>query len=226
MFCRQVVANMSLDSKVWFQDRLEKLNLTNLKAKFDANGWFTLNDFAMAGNYSYGSGDETSLINDIYTLLLDDLSDVRKVGVKRLFLEAFVGHATELKRRATQDDDENKAKKMPTIEKEARYDELKAKYNGLDLENEEQAQPSYKLVDTVVDMMDKSDFRYIKWEECTRRDLEQRGVKRVPGYEEDASGHLKKTSREVAQADAVFNTDSALRFVVLGRGLAYESARL
>lgn len=225
---QRVASKMSLDSTVFFDLQLKEHGLSDFKSKFVENGWTTLNNFAMAGNYIPGSSDESSLVHDVIIPITGDSSDIRKIGVKRLFWQAFLGHATEVKRRAAQDDnnEEGKTRRMPTVEKASRYDALKVKYNGLDLETEEQAEPSYKLVDTIVDMIDKSELRHIRWEECTRRDQEFRGVKKIPGFLEDPNGTLKRTYTDVVQPDADYSDSEQLRFVFMRRGLAFEVARL
>ena len=91
----------SLESTYEFEKKLKFYGLAELKEKFTAKGWCTLNSFAMAGSYIPGTSQQESLVNDIYKPLLGEeaLTDNRQIGIKRLFWDAFVGHATELKRR-------------------------------------------------------------------------------------------------------------------------------
>ena len=56
---------MSLDSKVYFKARLAKLGIADLAAKFEANGWLTLGDFAVSANYAPGATDDSSFIKDV-----------------------------------------------------------------------------------------------------------------------------------------------------------------
>ena len=182
----------------------------------------------MAGSYIPGTSQQESLVNDIYKPLLGDgaLTDNCQFGIKRLFWDAFVGHATELKRRANVEDGDERIKRMPNSEKVARFDEIKLKLVGLDLDNEEQAEPSYRLIDLIVDMVDRDENRHIKWEECTCRENEQRGLKKIPALMEDpATGHLKRINTEVAMPDAEYKTDAQLRFVFTRRGIAFEIGR-
>ena len=182
---------MALDRKAYFTARLTKLGLGDEKDVFENLGWTTLGEFANAANYRPTATDEGPFIKDVILQLFGDDNHKKKASVRRLFFEAFSMFAADINRRATLPDEDAKPKKLPLAEKEARWETVKAKLVGLELEGE--LEPSDSLVDKFVQMEECGQLRYVRWEEFTRKNQEIRGVKKDEYWEEDpVSGALKE----------------------------------
>lgn len=68
-------------------------------------------------------------------------------------------------------------------------------------------------------------LRYVKWEECTKRDQELMGIKSDPLWKADCNGVIKESKvQEVLKAD--YNTDLKLRYALQRRSIAFDQARL
>ena len=75
------LAAMSLDSKVYFKSRLAKLGISDLTAKFEANGWLTLGDFAVSANYAPGATDDSSFVKDVLVNNKHEWTLLKKMGI-------------------------------------------------------------------------------------------------------------------------------------------------
>ena len=186
---------MALDSKAYFTARLTKLGLGDEKDLFENLGWTTLGDFANAANYRPTATDEGPFIKDVILPLFGDENHRKKPSVRRLFFEAFSMFAADINRRATWPDEDDKPKKLPLAEKGARWETVKAKLVGLELEG--QLEPSDSLVDKLVQMEESGQLRYVRWEEYTRKNQEIRGIKKEEYWKEDpSSGVLERVHRD------------------------------
>ena len=74
-------------------------------------------------------------------------------------------------------------------------------------------------------MMEDNQLKYVRWEQCTKRDQELMGLKVDPTWKPDSNGVIRETRvREELKADV--STDLKLRFAVQRRSLAFDQARL
>ena len=133
--------------------------------------------------------------------------------------------AADINRRSTMPDEDEKPKKLPLAEKEARWDTVKAKYVGLELEGE--LEPSDSLVDKFVQMEECGQLRYIKWEEFTRKNQEVRGVKKDEFWKEDpVTGALKRFQRDNEVTIDLGDDKLQMKYALQRRGLALELANI
>lgn len=86
-------------------------------------------------------------------------------------------------------------------------------------------EPSHSLIDAIYHMSEEGQLRYVKWDECTKRDQELMGLKSDPVWKADASGIIRETKVKEALT-AEYDTDLKLRFALQRRSLAFDQARL
>ena len=154
----------------------------------------------------------------------NEIPNPLKPTVRRFYWEAFQMATNEMSRRSNRnDEDDAKPKKLPAAERSERLKELQLKLVGLRLEGE--YEPSHVLVDKFVDMEDTEVLRFIPWEEYTKRDLELKGIKKDEFFKEDASGFMRKHTREVEVGEPIRDLLN-LKYALQRRGLAMHMARL
>ena len=216
---------MALDSKAHFVARLSTLGLKELFPKFETMGATTMGSFAFCANYVPGKPDETSFIEDIVIPLTGDKASKFKPTIRRLFFECYTLAANDVNARATLGEDEHKPRKLPAPEKEERFEKLREKFAGLRLK--EELEPSTILIDKYVEMEESGVLKILKWEEFTKRSLEEEGVKKDPYWAEDSEGRLKRMVVPVEDLIRVSEGNLlAARYALQRRGLAMEMARL
>ena len=86
--------------------------------------------------------------------------------LRRLFFESFTVAAAALKQQVEGPTEE--PRKIPAIERVARWESLKAKFPGLDWESDQELEPAHSLVDLCFSMAEENVVRYIPWEPCVR----------------------------------------------------------
>ena len=85
-------------------------------------------------------------------------------------------------------------------------------------------EPSYALTDKYVAMEDINEIRFLKWEEFTKRDQEQKGVKKIALWAE-VDGQLQRYYEDV---QLVHHAEDRLelRYALQRRGLAMQMGHL
>jgi hypothetical protein len=214
---------MALDSEAFFNARLVQLGLEEHVNSFATFGWTTMAKFGFGANYVPGRADETPFINDIIVPLFGDANAPQKPIIRRLFFEAYTMAASDIQRRTSKPDEEDKPKKIPVAERAARFKLMQDQLCGLTLTGE--LEPSNLLVDKLVEMEDTGELRYIKWEECTKRLQEMNGIKKDEMWKEDGEGRLKRVSKQ-GEEQADLKDHLMLRYALQRRGLALGIARL
>ena len=180
-------------------------------------------NLAFGIGYSAKGPDDEAFKKEILVPLFGELADPLKPTVRRFYWEAFQMATNEMTRRSNRNDEDEKPKKLPAAERSERLKELQLKLIGLKLEGE--YEPSHVLVDKFVDMEDTEVIRFIPWEEYTKRDLELKGIKKDEFFKEDASGFMRKHTREVEVGEPIRDLLN-LKYALQRRGLAMHMARL
>jgi hypothetical protein len=216
---------MALESKAFFSARLAKLGLAEDEEAFKGLGWTTMGEFGFATNYRPMAENDAPFINDVIVKLYGDADHPRKAIVRRLYFEAFSAAAADVNRRTTMPDEDDKPKKLPLAEKEARWASVKEKLVGLELEGE--LEPAEALVDKFVQMEESGQLRYLKWEEYTRRNQEFRGIKKEEMWKEDPNTGVLKRIHQNSEVYIDLSGDKLqMRFALQRRGLAMELANI
>lgn len=213
-----------LDSSADFLDRAGKLGanaqeLQNLQLL----GYDTFGKLAFATSYTPGQQDETALKQ-----LAADITGVdppppgRVPIVRRLFFESYTLAAADMQMRVERKDD-SAPRKLANAERSARYDDQRLRLSGIEMTGE--LEPSHALIDLVYNMSEEDQLKYVRWEECTKRDQELMGIKVDPVWKPDSSGLIRETKvSEALKADT--DIDLKLRLALQRRSLSFDQARL
>ena len=213
-----------LDSCADFFDRAVKLGVTDPEIQnLKTLGYDTFGKLAFATNFTPGQADESSLVQ-----LAKDITGVdppplnRLPVVRRPFFESYTLAAADMQQRLERKDD-SVPRKLATAERAARYHDQVRRLAGIDMSGE--LEPSNALIDLVYHMTEEDQLRYVRWEECTKRDQELMGIKSDPVWKPDSSGLIRETKVQ-AELQAETDTDLKLRLALQRRSLAFDQARL
>jgi len=213
-----------LDSVAVLKNRAKELGLSDaICTRLDDLGWNTYGKLAFASNYQPGQIDETPLIK-----LAEEITQTRPPApdvlplIRRLAYESYTLTAADLRSKIDRRD-EDAPRKLAQAERAARHQSQASRLPGLDLSGE--LEPSHLLVDLVFQMTEDNQLKYVRWEQCTKRDQELMGLKTDPTWRPDSSGIVRevKTQEEV-KADV--STDLKLRYALQRRSLAFDQARI
>ena len=212
-----------LESEAYFTGRLAALKLTDFAPKFAAKDWTTVNAFAFSNSYVPGRADESVLAEKVFKPILGGLDHAKEHAVRRLFFESHLMATSEVQRRMSNPEEEGKApRKLPIEERGQRWKDIVAELPLLDLRGE--LEPSYALTDKYVAMEEQNELRYLHWEEFTKRDQEQTGVKKIALWAE-VNGQLQRYYEDV---ELVHHPEDRLelKYALQRRGLAMQLGRL
>ena len=213
-----------LDSVAVLKNRAKELGLSDaICTRLDDLGWNTYGKLAFASNYQPGQIDETPLIK-----LAEEITQTRPPApdvlplIRRLAYESYTLTAADLRSKIDRRD-EDAPRKLAQAERAARHQSQASRLPGLDLSGE--LEPSHLLVDLVFQMTEDNQLKYVRWEQCTKRDQELMRLKTDPTWRPDSSGIVRevKTQEEV-KADV--STDLKLRYALQRRSLAFDQARI
>ena len=213
-----------LDSEAVFASRAAEIGLNNAEISTAATlSVNTLGRFAFAANYVPGQADEGPLMTLIGKVCAQDPPPEARVPlVRRLFYEAYTMANADMRRRLEKRDDDP-PRKLAQAERASRYTDQVARLTGLDISGE--LEPSHALVDLVFQMIEENQLKYIRWEQCTKRDQELMGIKCDPTWKPDSQGVIRevKVQQEV-RADT--SSDLRLKYALQRRSLAIDQGRL
>lgn len=219
--CR--IVNM-LDSSADFLDRARKLGANDEELRnLQALGYDTFGKLAFATSYTPGQQDETALKQLAAEITGSDPPLAARLPiVRRLFFESYTLAAADMQMRVERKDD-SAPRKLANAERSARYDDQRKCLSGIDMTGE--LEPSNALIDLVYNMAEEDQLKYVRWEECTKRDQELMGIKVDPVWKPDSSGLIRETKvSEALKADT--HTDLKLRLALQRRSLSFDQARL
>ena len=215
---------MALNSKAVFEAKISKLGMSVNLNDFKRLGWDTLAKFAFAANYVPGKADDTPFVNDVVIPLFHTPNPPEKAALRQLFYVAYSMNAAEMVRMTTANEDEDKPKKLPAAERNARFVALAEKLlPGIVLEGE--LEPSVALVEKLVHMRDSGVIQYLKWEELTKREQELRGVKKDEFWKENQEGALMRIFKNI-ELKAEMKDLLRLQYALQRRGASLEMGRL
>ena len=124
--------------------------------------------------------------------------------------EAYSLAAADVRLRVERREDDT-PRKLAQAERASRYAEQAKRLVGISMTGE--LEPSYHLIDLVYGMAEEGQLKYVKWQECTKRDQEIMGIKTDPVWRPDSNGVIRETRvQEVLKAEC--NTDLKLRYAL------------
>ena len=201
-----------LDSVAVFEALSKEMGVLDEEAnRVKAKGWNTFALLAFACSYTPGQADGAS-----------DPPEDRMPVVRRLFLEAYTLATADLRSRVDRCEDDA-PRKLALPERSQRNRDQALRLSGVSLDGEREV--SHALVDAVVQLCEDNQVRYIRWEQCAKRDAELMGVKTDPVWKPDAGG-LVRESKVSQELSADTSTDLLLRNALQRRSLAFDNCRL
>lgn len=142
--------------------------------------------------------------------------------IRRLVFESYTLAAADLKARVERKD-EDTPRKLAQAERASRHQSQVARLTGLDLSGE--MEPSHSLIDLVFQMSEDNQLRYVRWEQCTKRDQELMGLKTDPTWKPDSAGVIREV-KVMEEVKADISSDLMLKYALQRRSLAFDQARL
>ena len=213
----------TFESEAYFTGRLATLKLSEFVKKFEEKEWITMANFAYGISYMPGRTDEAVISKKVYEVILGQADHPREHAVRRLFHEAQMMAEEETKRRINFTGEEGRApRKIPIEERGARWKLLVKDLDPLKLNGE--LEPSYALIDKYCEMEELNEIKYLKWEEHTKREQEQHGVKKIPLWAEKDGVLTRQWQDEEITFHAQDRLD--LMYLLQRRGLALDMAHL
>ncbi|CAL1130530.1 unnamed protein product [Cladocopium goreaui] len=213
-----------LDSVAVFKNRALEIGLDEATlARLDVLGWNTFGKLAFASSYRPGQVDESPLIT-----LAEQITEVSPPPltqlplIRRLVFESYTLAASDLKMRSERREDDT-PRRLAQAERAARHDSQVSRLRGLELTGE--MEPSHLLIDLVFQMSEDNQLRYVRWDQCTKRDQELMGLKSDPTWKPDSGGIVREV-RVQEEVKADISSDLKLKYALQRRSLAFDQARL
>lgn len=213
-----------LDSSAVFTARAIEIGLNDDEVRqLSALNLDTFGKFAFSCNYVPGQSDEAPLLRLVGRVCGETPPPEDRVPlVRRLYFESYTLAAADLRSRLDKKEGDE-PRKLAQAERASRHAAQVRRLRGLDLVGE--LEPSHALVDTVFQMLEDNQLKYIRWEQCTKRDQELMGIKSDPTWKPDSQGIIREVRvREEVKADT--STDLRLKYALQRRSLALDQARL
>ncbi len=212
-----------LDSQAVFKNRASGIGLSEANIRrLDALGWNTYGKLAFASNYQPGL-DEAPLIKLAEEITLVSPPPIDQLPlIRRLVFESYTLVAADLKARVERKD-EDTPRKLAQAERASRHQSQVGRLTGLEVTGE--MEPSHALIDLVFQMSEGNQLRYVRWEQCTKRDQALMGLKTDPTWKPDAGGIIREV-KVLEEVKADISSDLLLGYALQRRSLAFNRARL
>ena len=129
---------------------------------------------AFACNLIPGKSDDTPLLKLAAIITgvesASEVPDDRMPVIRRLFFEAYTIAASEMRVRSERKADDP-PRKLALAERVQRHEDQQKRLGpALTLVGE--LEPSYALIDLIVEIYERNELTYMRWEQCIKRDLE------------------------------------------------------
>lgn len=183
----------------------------------------TMSRFAFACNYAPASADETPLINLAKEIYARDISTVEMSFVRRIFNEAYVNVASDIRSKA-ESTDETPVRRLAPAERAERLKQQQNRLRGINISGP--LEPGDSLVDKCIAIYESDRIQYVPWETAVSREHELlTGLKKDTQLTFDGSGTLKL---QKANQIEPCNTGSEIqvKYALTRRALAMEQANL
>ncbi|CAE7352777.1 unnamed protein product, partial [Symbiodinium microadriaticum] len=213
-----------LESKAAFHARAKEIGLNDAEiAVLASESHDTFGTFAFACNYVPGQADESALLELAARITSTDPAPAGRIPfIRRLVFESYTMAASDLRSRVERKDDDA-PRKLAVAERAARHGEQVGRLKGLTLRGE--LEPSNALIDIVTQQVEDNQLKYVRWEQCTKRDQELMGIKSDPVWKPDSSGVIKEVKMP-PDLKADLTSDLMLRWALQRRSLAYDQTRI
>ena len=183
-----------LDSTADFLDRASKLGATRDEIQnLQQLGYDAFGKLAFSTNYTPGQQDDFAFLKLAADITGQDPAPMPRLPiVRRLFFESYTLAAADMQMRLERKDD-SVPRKLANAERAGRYEDQRRRLSGIEMTGE--LEPSNALIDLLYNMGEEDQLRYVRWEDCTKRDQELMGIKADPVWKPDSSGLIRETIR-------------------------------
>ena len=212
------------DSEAVFFQRCREVGfsdavVTALKAKHLT----TMSRFAFACNYAPASADETPLVGLAKEIYGRDPTTVEMSFVRRVFNEAYVNVASDIKSKA-ESTDETPVRRLAPAERAERLKQQQTRLQGINIAGP--LEPGDSLVDKCIAIYESDRIQYVAWETAVSREHELlTGLKKDTQLTFDGSGVLKlQKSNQIEPCNT--GSEIQVKYALTRRALAMEQANL
>ena len=183
----------------------------------------TMSRFAFACNYSPAGTDEAPLVNLAKEVYGKDPSTVEMAFIRRIFNEAYVNVASDIKSKA-ESTDETPIRKLAPAERSERLKQQQQRLRGINISGP--LEPGDSLIDKCISIYESDRIQYVSWESAVSREHELlTGLKRDTQLTFDGSGTLKlQKANQVEPCNT--SSEIQVKYALTRRALAFEQANL
>ena len=215
-----------VDSQSVFKARCDEIKLST--QAFDAlrgKGWDTFGSYAFSVSTNPAQISDDDFDSKVSVPVLGSSAHPEAALLRRLLFESYTLTATELKRKADNNESDG-PKKLPVQEIATRFEALEKKLCPLKIESV--LEPSHSLINSLAQCVDDGRLRFIEWSKCTSRTMELNNIKETSSlkvWKADSAGVIKQSEPE-SLLRCETGTDLEVLNALKRRGIAFELAKL
>lgn len=183
----------------------------------------TMSRFAFACNFAPANSDETPLVNLAKEIYGRDVSTVEMSFVRRVFNEAYVNVASDIRSKA-ESTDETPVRRLAPAERAERLKQQQRRLKGINIAGP--LEPGDSLVDKCIAIYESDRIQYVPWETAVSREHELlTGLKKDTQLTFDGSGVLKLQKAHQIEPCST-GSEIQVKYALTRRALAMEQANL
>ena len=215
-----------VDSQSVFRARCDEIKLSS--TTFDAlqaKGWDTFGSYAFSVSTNPAQITDDDFDAKVAVPILGSAASGEAALLRRLLFESYTLTATELKRKADNNESDG-PKKLPVQEIATRFSALEKKLAPIKVESV--LEPSHALINSLAQCCEDGRLRYVEWSKCTSRTIELNNIKESANlkvWKADANGVIKQSDVEASLRCDV-GTELEVLNALKRRGMAFELAKL
>ena len=215
-----------VDSQSVFRARCDEIKLSTATFEaLQAKGWDTFGSYAFSVSTNPAQITDDDFDTKVAIPVLGSAANGEAALLRRLLFESYALTATELKRKADNNESDG-PKKLPVQEIATRFSALEKKLAPIKVESV--LEPSHALINSLAQCCEDGRLRYVEWSKCTSRTMELNNIKESANlkvWKADANGVIKQSDVEASLRCDV-GTELEVLNALKRRGMAFELARL
>ena len=215
-----------VDSQSVFKARCDEIKLS--AESFEAlrgKGWDTFGSYAFSVSTNPAQISDDDFDSKVSVPVLGNSAHPEAALLRRLLFESYTLTATELKRKADNNESDG-PKKLPVQEIATRFEALEKKLYPIRIESV--LEPSHALINSLAQCVDDGRLRFVEWSKCTSRTMELNNIKETSSlkvWKADSAGVIKQSEPE-SLLRCEIGTDLEVLNALKRRGIAFELAKL
>ena len=215
-----------VDSQSVFRARCDEIKLSTATFEaLQAKGWDTFGSYAFSVSTNPAQITDDDFDTKVAIPVLGSAANGEAALLRRLLFESYTLTATELKRKADNNESDG-PKKLPVQEIATRFSALEKKLAPIKVESV--LEPSHALINSLAQCCEDGRLRYVEWSKCTSRTMELNNIKESANlkvWKADANGVIKQSDVEASLRCDV-GTELEVLNALKRRGMAFELAML